>query len=882
MKEKILAYLRPLIFRTFDIREGEFVRARLMLLQIFLLIGSLLVIKPAVNALFLANFGARQLPVAFIMVALSAAIVSIGYSRLLHRYPLNKIILKTIWFSVISFIVFGTLLRLNFLVGWVLYLFYLWVSIFAVLSASQFWILANVVFNSREAKRLFGFIGAGAIAGGIFGGYLATLLASLIGSENLVFGGALLLAMSIPVTRKIWKNHVAPNQTQVEAKITVQGFGDNPLKLILGSRHLTFLALIIAVSVVVAKLVEYQYSAIASMRIKDPDDLTVFFGFWFSNFNVLSLLIQLFLTRRVVGVYGVGMSLLFLPLSIMVGAVVLMFFPELWAAILIKLADGSMKQSINKSAIELLALPIPAEIKKHTKSFIDVFVDLAATGAGGLILLFIVTGLNLSTGFVSLIIFLLVILWIYLARHVRREYLIQFKSKITEFQSVHQQSLDDLEHQSILGGIREVFANGNDDQILYMLKKVNEIRDERLIEDIFQLMTHPSTKVRLEALRNLYFLNSKNYAEELRSLTTDPDEQIRIATFEYLAEHLTVERIEEFTTFLDHPDSEIRQSALIALATESKGNAELQKRLGILEILREKRKKAEVDTIPEKTIKTQKVILRAIGAGQIVALYDYILSNLQSPRKALVLTSIESAGYTLDPIFIKPLFQVMEDETFRESGLSALSRYGIILFEHLPNGEDAFREWGAHLSQIPVVIEMVDAQKSVDYLFELLDYYDGTGDKQVLDSLNVLTSKFNHLQFHEKRVKVKIQEAAIRFHERAEFLHDQGWQNSDQSKIAGQPDLLLKEPGIREQLERVFRLLGLLYHPDDMLGVLNAITSTVAETRINAIEFLDTLLEPGIKRILIPIVEAAVSEVITQETLRSLDLKRMENRFLFR
>jgi hypothetical protein len=51
-------------------------------------------------------------------------------------------------------------------------------------------------FDAREAKRLFGFIGPGAIAGSIFGGYLTSLLAPYIGSENLLFVCA---ALPIPL-----------------------------------------------------------------------------------------------------------------------------------------------------------------------------------------------------------------------------------------------------------------------------------------------------------------------------------------------------------------------------------------------------------------------------------------------------------------------------------------------------------------------------------------------------------------------------------------------------------------------------------------------------------------------------------------------------------
>ena len=56
--------------KSFDIRKGELNRALLMQLNIFLIITTLLIVKPAVNDLFLARFGAAHLPNAFIQVAI--------------------------------------------------------------------------------------------------------------------------------------------------------------------------------------------------------------------------------------------------------------------------------------------------------------------------------------------------------------------------------------------------------------------------------------------------------------------------------------------------------------------------------------------------------------------------------------------------------------------------------------------------------------------------------------------------------------------------------------------------------------------------------------------------------------------------------------------
>ena len=184
---------------------------------------------------------------------------------------------------------------------------------------------------------------------------------------------------------------------------------ERPLRLIKNSKHLTYLALITVFAVLVARLVDYQFSAISSSRIADEDELTAFFGFWFSNFSIISLLIQLFLTRKIVGVLGVGISLYILPAGLLIGALTILFLPGLWSAVFIKSADGSLKQSINKSAIELLALPVPTEIKNQAKTFIDVVVDSLATGLSGIILITLVNGLSLPIWVISMTIILLLV-----------------------------------------------------------------------------------------------------------------------------------------------------------------------------------------------------------------------------------------------------------------------------------------------------------------------------------------------------------------------------------------------------------------------------------------------------------------------------------------
>ena len=341
-----------------------------MQLYIFIIITVLLIVKPSINALFISNLGADQLPYGYLLIAVTAVITTYFYSKAIRKFSLVKItVLSLLTFSII-FALLGFLLKYNFTSTFFLFFYYIFVSLFGVLATSQFWIFANMVFNAREAKRIFGFIGAGAIAGGIFGGYLTSLVASTFGKEYTIFIASILLLFCIPILKKIYNLRIRYLNTFKRKQIIERQdqLENSSVRLIFKSKHLTFLAFIVGISVIVAKLVDYQFSDFANKAISNSDDLTAFFGFWFSTFNVIALIIQLFFTNKVITKLGVSSSLLLLPLALGLGGLLFLTFPELWVLVIVKGIDGSFKQSLNKAAIELSIMPIPLQVKNQAKS----------------------------------------------------------------------------------------------------------------------------------------------------------------------------------------------------------------------------------------------------------------------------------------------------------------------------------------------------------------------------------------------------------------------------------------------------------------------------------------------------------------------------------
>jgi AAA family ATP:ADP antiporter len=884
-KTEISPLLETLFRKLFDIREGEGIRAGLMFLYIFLTISTLLIIKPVSYALFLSRFGVIQLPFAFILVSIFAVMISVYYSRKLKKENLNLLIIQTLVMWIISLFIFWFLLFFNFQRNTALYLFFIWVAIFAVVSTSQFWILSNIIFNAREAKRLFGFIGAGAIAGGIFGGYLTKFMAPIIGSENLILLCMGLLSACIPITKTVWREKANHESSDVyPPQIPVAIAVDNPMKLIKRSRHLTYLAGIVGISVLVAKLIEYQFSAVASMKIAQEDQLTAFFGFWLSNLNVISLLIQLFVTRRVVGVFGVGTSLFFLPVGIFLSALAILVHPALWSAIVIKICDGSLKQSINKAGMELLALPIPVDIKNQAKSFIDIFIDSFATGIGGVLLILLTLILNFSVSGLSLIIIVLVSLWIYLILNVKGEYIKSIRLKIDLPKELPQEFKIDLQSESVIGGLIKILESNNKKNILRVLRMVKQIKNERLAPYIAGLLQNPAKEIRLEVLQNLYFYKN-DYSGQVEKLIFDPDNQIKVEAFHYLFQHRSENRIKTIQRYLKHENYAIKSAALICAARESRDNSKLRKTFRIKERVEEEIKRLKTLEDNTSILFIKKTCARIIGASDIPELHPYLHILLHERSPEILRTAIESAGQSRNSEFIPVLIHFLIHKNLLQPTAQALANYQPQIFDILNDRlKNEYENKNIRLN-IPHVLSIIGGQKSVDVLILNLERANPELRYQIVKALYQLRTQNTELHFDRQRIvryilfeaREYVQIWAVLFKQLNKEINT----NTSETRVLSRSEIdkahkqLIKDLEYRldNDLDRIFILLGLKYPPEDIFKIYLGLKSRNSDTRINAIEFLDNILEVDLKKVLIPIVETSLVSTLIDETLDRFGLK---------
>lgn len=105
-----------------------------------------------------------------------------------------------LWFFASNLLLFAALLAGNPDDLWTARAFYIWLSVFNLLTISLAWSVLADLFSTAQGKRLFGLLAAGASLGGLSGPVLGTLLVAPLGHAGLLVLAAVLLLGSIGAT----------------------------------------------------------------------------------------------------------------------------------------------------------------------------------------------------------------------------------------------------------------------------------------------------------------------------------------------------------------------------------------------------------------------------------------------------------------------------------------------------------------------------------------------------------------------------------------------------------------------------------------------------------------------------------------------------------
>jgi ATP:ADP antiporter, AAA family len=560
--------LSPLV----ELRKEEGLTALLMFSYSFLAMTAYNAIKPLTRSKFISDLGADNLPYVLLGAGFVIGILMTGYAWMMARLPKR-------WALPITQVgMAGVLLGFWFLfsqqAAWVSVLFYITGLILGVLLISQFWTLANLVYDPRQAKRLFGFIGGGAPLGGVAGNALASM-APTIGSTNLLLPSAALMALcAFIVSAIIGRESVQPDSALAGKEEKGVSLAE-AFQLLRSSRHLQIIALVISFASIGAAIIEQQLNmaAQAAKGAGATDNITAFLaqvGLWMST---IGFVIQVWLTSKIHRYLGIGFALMVLPVSLGTTGLVMLLNGALWAPALARILDQSLRYTVDKTTREILFLPLPGDIKLKAKSFVDVTVDRGAKAIGALLLLVLVKpwGLNLNWQQLSFASLIMTGLWIAMALRARRGYLQAFRNSLATRDVDATAIRLPVADLSTIETLVQELAHHDPARVVYAIDVLESLDKRNLVTPL--LLYHESPLVRRRALAALSDVRSDIAAQwvpNIQRMLTDPDAGVRAGAIGALAAINQEDAANLARPLLSEPDPRIRATAAVALAGSSR------------------------------------------------------------------------------------------------------------------------------------------------------------------------------------------------------------------------------------------------------------------------------------------------------------------------
>jgi AAA family ATP:ADP antiporter len=833
--------------QALNIHPGDLARGIPLSACLFLTVSAYVTGKVARDALFLAYFPAVRLPYADIASGVFVGFVVAAYLRVGRQISLGRLLVGSPLFFAVTCFLFWIVTHFSH-PAWLYAVFYVWVGMFGVLAPTQVWTLANYLLTTREAKRIFGMVGGGAILGWIFGGYLSKIVARAFNTESLLLAMATLLVICstlMAVATKGGKLRLDPaKDPNAGIAGTGQKYLQESIRSVFSSPYLRAIAAVICISSFATTMTGWQFKALAKQSSVGTDALAIFFGDFYFYVGILSLLFQLLLTTRLLRRFGIGRMLFVLPVVVLAGSAGLIVSGTIAAAMFLKGGDQVLRYSVDRSTIELLYLPLPNQVKLKAKWLIDTVVWRLGDGLAGVVVLVFAARLNWSPQQISWIAILLTLGWLAAVYVAGKQYVVVLQDSISQHRLDAEQVSTLALDRSTADLLAKKIITSDPGEILYALS-LFEVERQRAVHPVVRgLLHHPSPDVRQKAVSILAAVGDKSVQPSVEALLKDPDPRVRTEAMLYLVHHAHIDPLTLLSEIGDCADYCVRSGVAAYLARPGDAqNIEAARRI-LIGMSNETGDEGEC---------TRLELARLLG--ELPDVFDPLLHDLLHDSSHLVVReAIRSAGTLRKLPLAASLVGLLSNNEFSVNASESLAKFGDQVVGLLGSqlGDSSSRVETRRA--IPPILVDIATSAATRVICDNLLEHDTALRFQMISALNKI-----HHSHPEIPLDVQLVETVLA----AEITgHYRSYQIMEALRIPGDADEAISHAlheSMQQELERIFRLLGLLYPHLDLHSAYFGLQSKDSTVYDNALEFLDNVLKSHLRGILFPLLDGKVS-----------------------
>jgi hypothetical protein len=815
-----------------EIRPDERRTAFAACLTLFGIIASHTILETARDALFLARLPAAQLPWVYLAMAVAAvALAQIPTRKLPALFgPSSLSASLGLMAGVTAF--FWALPGLRS--DWGLRALYMWSGLVGTTSALQFWLVLGDLFTITQAKRLYRFIGLGSLLGAVAGALIARLISEQLGALRLIPAAALLMALTALGPALMLRRR----ETQAHAALAMRWTLGEARELVEKQPYVMRLGGLVLVSTVALTLADFVFKSSVARHVP-AQQLGEFFATYYMALNFLALLAQLLLMGWLLRTVGLHRALWMLPILLALGALGVGMGGGLAAALLLKGADGALRHSVHRTGTELLFLPIPDALRARVKPVIDVF---GQRGGQAVASLFILSEMQLGRGEAAIAVTaaLLCVVWVGAAAELLPHYVQMFRQALRQGMIKDAGGLPALD----LNSLEALFAGLNsadDTEVIASLDLLVAEGRAALIPGL--ILYHPSRAVVLRALEIFEASGRSDYVALADRLLRHEDSEIRAGALRARTAAHPEEQV--LRAAMEDESPLVRATAAVNLVAADWASEGPQALLAPL--------------LASGLPMSRRAVARAIERRPAAAFEKALQHLALSPETDVQVSVANAMGALGGERFLSTLLAMLARHEVRAAAGSAIVRQGAAGLQFLdealsdPSYPQELRR------QIPRTIQRFPAKDAARVLTEhLLAEQDGMVRFKILRALNRLSADNPGLALErgvlDEAVRRTLGVVFSLAHWRQVLLG-----GGEQARATPGHELLvtLLRDKQRHAVERLFRMLGLVYRGENFQSIHRGVLSLEPRLRASSRELLEAVLRAPLRAALLAVVDGS-------------------------
>ena len=426
--------------RILNIKKAELPLALLSVAYFFCILCGYFFLRPVREAMGVAR-GMDELRWLFVGTSLVSLVLVLAFGGVVARTNRRKFIPIAYLFVIACLIVFSGMLIADGAAGggligtdtetpvarYVGYIFFVWLSAINLFVTSVFWAFMVDIFDMRQGKRMFAFIGIGGTLGALVGGWATNVISGMTESVYLPAGlmltGAAFFGMAIAVMLTLDRLAFSPGHAPLTPDGAAvqghQGEREEPFhqgrhddsagpaniggtfwdgaKAIAGSPYLLGIGAYIVLMAISNTMIYFTQANIILDNTDTFSQRVAGFAQFDAFAQAATLFVQIFVTTQVIKRIGVGWTLVILPVVTMVGFAILSVWTVFGVMAVFQALHRATRYAISRPARETLFSVVSPSEKYKAKPIIDVFLyrggDVAGAGVDGM---FAAMGLTLA------------------------------------------------------------------------------------------------------------------------------------------------------------------------------------------------------------------------------------------------------------------------------------------------------------------------------------------------------------------------------------------------------------------------------------------------------------------------------------------------------